>query len=414
MQNKIEVMAPVGSFESLIAAIKAKADSVYFGIEKLNMRARSANNFMLKDLKKIVSICKENKVKCYLTLNIIMYDEDLNLMKKICNRAKEENIDAVIASDISVINYANSIGLRVHCSTQLNVSNIEAVKFYSKYADTIVLARELTIKQIKSICEEIKKQNICGPDKELVKIEIFAHGALCVAIAGKCYMSLTEYNSSANRGACFQNCRRSYRVIDEETGYELNLNNKYVMSPKDLCTISFLNKIIKSGISILKIEGRGRGPEYVFTTTKVYKEAVESIYNKRYTKENIEKWAKELESVFNRGFWHGGYYLGNKLGEWSNSRGNKATKEKSFIGIVKNYFLKPEITEIILQADSLKVNDEILITGPTTGIVKTKVDNIRVNDKNSSFAEKGSLITIPIKEKVRKNDKVFILKTLKK
>lgn len=410
MKNKIEIMAPAGYYDSLIAAIKAKADSVYFGIEHLNMRANSANNFKLKDLNKVVSICKRNNVKCYLTLNTIIYNEDLSLIRKICDKAKKANIDAIIASDISVINYANSIGLRVHCSTQLNISNIDAVKFYSKFADAIVLARELTLDQIKKICKEIKKQNLKGPGGDLVKIEIFAHGALCVSIAGKCYMSLAAYNSSANRGSCFQNCRRSYRVIDEETGNELVLENKYVMSPKDLCTISFLDKIINSGVSILKIEGRSRGPEYVYTTTKVYKEAVQSYYNKSYSKEKVLVWIKELESVFNRGFWQGGYYLGNKLGEWSNYSGNKSTKEKYFLGIIENYFSKPKIAQILLNAGSININDDLLITGPTTGIVKTKVTNIVYKDKIVSNAKKGESITIPIEEKVRRNDKVFLLK----
>ncbi len=412
MENEkhVEILAPAGNFESLMAAIKAGADSVYFGAEHLNMRANSTNNFKLNDIRKIVSLCKKNNVRAYLTLNTIMYDDDLKLMKRICDKAKKEGIDAVIASDISVIEYAKSIGLTVHCSTQLNISNLDAVKFYAKYADTIVLARELDLEKIKNICDEIKKHNICGPSNKLVKIEIFAHGSLCVSIAGKCYMSLATYNSSANKGKCFQNCRRSYKVIDEETGFELELDNKYVMSPKDLCTISFLDKILDSGVNILKIEGRGKGAEYVFTTTKVYKEAVNAYYKREYTQDKIEKWTKELESVFNRGFWQGGYYLGKNLGEWTNSKGNNATKEKILIGLIKNYYNKNKVAEIFLQSDSLKLDDEVIITGPTTGLVSLRIKSIRRENQNLSNAEKNALITIPIDEKVRRNDKVFVLR----
>ncbi len=407
---KAKIMSPAGSYESLMSAIKSGADSVYFGIGHLNMRSNSSNNFSLKDLKKISLICRKNNVGSYLTLNTVMYNSDLDLMKKICRAAKKYNIDAVIASDMSVINYANSIGLNVHCSTQLNISNIEAVKFYAKFADAIVLARELDLSQIKKICKEIKRQNIKGPGGDLVKIEVFVHGSLCVSISGKCYMSLATYNSSANRGQCFQNCRRSYRVIDEETGNELKLENKYVMSPKDLCTIDFLNKILDAGVSLLKIEGRGRGPEYVYTTTKVYKEALESYYNNSYTKDKISVWKKELESVFNRGFWQGGYYLGKNLDEWSNFSGNKATKEKHFVGFVQNYFTKSRIAQILLQADNIHLNDEILIIGPTTGTVKTKISNILIENKKINNAKKGDSVTLPIEEKVRKNDKVYLLK----
>src|SRR3989338_5866440 len=315
-----EVMAPAGSYESLIAAIKAKADSIYFGVSKLNMRARSGS-FGFKDIEKVAAICMENNVKAYLALNTIMYDDDLELMRKICGKAKESKIDAIIASDIAAMEYARSIGLEVHASTQLNISNIEAVRFFSKYADVMVLARELSLRQIDDICGHIKKEKIKGPNGNLLKIELFCHGALCVSIAGKCYMSLAAYNMPANRGECLQNCRRAYRVIDEETGNELILENKYVMSPKDLCTIGFLDKIADAGVSILKIEGRARSAEYVYTVTKAYKEALESIKAGSYTKDKIKQWTKNLESVYNRGFWHGGYYLGKKLGEWSNAYG---------------------------------------------------------------------------------------------
>ena len=410
MKNSIEIMAPAGNFESLMAAIKSGANSVYFGVEQLNMRARAANNFVISDLDKIVNICKENNVKTYLTLNTILYDHDIILMRKICDDEKMSCINAVICSDIAAISYANSINLEVHISTQVNVSNLETVKFYSKFAGVIVLARELTIKQIKDICYGIKKENIMGHNGKLIEIEIFAHGALCVAISGKCYMSLAVYNSSANRGACLQNCRRSYHVTDEETGDELIIDNKYIMSPKDLCTIGFIDKIIDSGISVLKIEGRGRPPEYVYTVVKCYKEAIDSYYNKTYNQEKIDKWTKELESVFNRGFWHGGYYLGKKLGEWSGSYGSKAKKEKSFIGIVKNYFEKPKIGEFILQSGELNLGDEIIITGPTTGVIITKIESIFCEGKNIDNAIKGDSITIPINEKIRKNDKLFLVK----
>ena len=405
----IEIMAPAGSYEALQAAIKAGANSVYFGIEQLNMRARAANNFTIEDLKKIVKICEKNNIKTYLTLNTIMYDHDLKLMKKICDTAKESGVTAVICSDIAAISYSNSIGLEVHISTQTNVSNIEAVKFYAKFAEVIVLARELTIQQIKSIIEKVKKEDIRGPSRNPVQIEIFVHGALCVAISGKCYMSLAIYNSSANRGACLQNCRREYRVIDEETGDELKIDNKYIMSPKDLCTISFIDKILDTGVEVLKIEGRGRSPEYVYTTVKAYREAVDSYLDRTYTPEKIKNWIKELESVFNRGFWHGGYYLGKELGEWSGTYGSRATKEKNYIGKVKNYYNTARVGLFHLEAGEIKIGDEILITGPTTGVLQTIVKNIFIDEKEVTIANKGDLITIPIEEKIRANDKLFVM-----
>lgn len=405
----IEIMAPAGSYEALQAAIKAGANSVYFGIEQLNMRARAANNFTVEDLKKIVEICQKNNIKTYLTLNTIMYDHDLKLMKKICDTAKESGVTAVICSDIAAISYSNSIGLEVHISTQTNVSNIEAVKFYAKFAEVVVLARELTIQQIKSIIETVKKEDIRGPSGNQVQIEIFVHGALCVAISGKCYMSLAIYNSSANRGACLQNCRREYRVIDEETGDELKIDNKYIMSPKDLCTISFIDKILDTGVEVLKIEGRGRSPEYVYTTVKAYREAVDSYLDGTYTPEKIKNWIEELESVFNRGFWHGGYYLGKELGEWSGTYGSRATKEKNYIGKVKNYYNNALVGLFHLETGEIKIGDEILITGPTTGIVQTKVKEIFIDEKEVTIANKGDLITIPIGEKIRPNDKLFVM-----
>lgn len=407
--KSVEVMAPAGNYESLAAAIKAGANSIYFGVGELNMRSRSAN-FQYDDLKKVIEICNKNNVKSYLTLNTIMYDEDLEQMKKICQIAKEAGVTAVIASDISAISYTNSIGLEVHISTQANVSNLEAVKFYSKYADVIVLARELTLEKIKHICDQIKEQNIVGPKGELVKIELFAHGALCVSISGVCYVSLAQYNSSANRGACFQACRRTYRIIDEETGDELQIDNKFVMSPKDLCTIKFLDKILDTGISVLKIEGRGRSPDYVYTTVKAYRKAADAYLAGEFTEQKGEEWVKELETVFNRGFWHGGYYLGHKLGEWCGVYGSKASKEKKFVGTVKNYFQKAQVAEIYLESEGLSVGDELVITGPTTGVVKAKVENIRnAEDQDVTEAKKGANVTVPVPEKLRMNDKIYLL-----
>ena len=412
-ETDIEITAPAGSYESLMAAIESGADSVYFGIEQLNMRAKSTNNFKINDLSKIAKICKKNKVNSYLTLNTIMYDHDLKFLRLICDKAKKSGINAVIASDIAAISYANSIGLKVHISTQANISNIEAVKFYSKFADAVILARELTLKQIKNIVDEIKKQNIKGLSKELIKVEIFVHGALCVAIAGKCYMSLATYNASANRGACLQNCRRAYRVIDEETGDELKIENKYVMSPKDLCTISFIDKILESGVKILKIEGRARAPEYVSKVVRVYREAVDSYFDNSYTKDKVERWIKELESVYNRGFWQGGYYLGKKLGEWSGGYGSKANREKIFIGRATNFYKKANVGEFYLEAGGIKVGDDILITGTTTGVVELKVNSIFLNDKPVVSGNKGDKITIPIKTKIRHNDKLYVVKGVK-
>lgn len=415
MNNSIEIMAPAGSYESLMAAIHAGANSVYFGIEQLNMRARAANNFTTHDLTKIVKICRKNNVKAYLALNTVIYDHDLKLMKKICDIAKKFGLTAVILSDIAVLQYARSIGLEVHMSTQTNITNLEAVKFYAQFADVIVLARELTLKQITDICSQIKKEKITGPSGNLVQVEIFVHGALCVAISGKCYMSLAVYNASANRGACLQNCRRAYIVKDEETGEELKIENKYVMSPKDLCTIGFIDKLIEAGVSVFKIEGRGRSPEYADVTIKCYREAVESYFAGTYNREKIDSWVKRLEAVFNRGFWHGGYYLGKKLGEWSGNYGSQATTEKVYVGKVKNYFQKAKIGYIELETSGISIDQEILITGPTTGVVQQKVSSMFLDDKKITQARKGDSITLPIKEKIRPNDKVFVInKVVKK
>lgn len=412
--KKIEIMSPAGSFASLRAAVKAGANSVYFGIEQLNMRARAANNFKTTDLPEIVRICQEKNVKTYLTINTVLYDDDLELMKKIIDSAKKNKITAVIASDLAVLQYAKSIGVEVHISTQQNVSNIEAVSFFSQFADVIVLARELTLDQIKEIIDQIDERQILGPSGKLVRIELFAHGALCVSISGKCYMSLTTQNFSANRGACAQNCRRSYRVTDEATGEELALDNKYIMSPKDLCTIGFLDQIIAAGVNVLKIEGRGRSAEYVDTVTRAYREAADAVETKTYTKEKIDQWIKSLASVYNRGFWQGGYYLGKKLGEWSGEYGSQATKQNEFIGRVTNYFKKTNIGEFIIDSGVLNIGDELLITGETTGVVKFVAISIFLDDQSVSTVKKGDKITIPVPDHVRANDKLFVVQDRKK
>lgn len=410
MVKNVEIMAPVGSYESLHAAIKAGANSVYFGIEQLNMRSRSADNFTIEDLGKIVGICQEHNVRTYLALNTIMYDHDLKLMRSICDAAKKAGLSAVILADIAALQYARSIGLEVHMSTQTNISNLEAVKFYAQYADVVVLARELTIQQIKHISSEIVQQNIRGPCGNLIQIEIFVHGALCVAISGKCYMSLHTYNASANRGACLQNCRRSYRVTDEETGDELIIDNKYVMSPKDLCTIGYIDKILDAGVAVVKIEGRGRSPDYVYTVVKVYREALEAYNHGAYTPEKITAWTTELETVFNRGFWHGGYYLGKQGEEWSGAYGSKASKEKTYVGRVENYFDKTKIVQVTIESGKITVGDEILFTGTTTGVVYASAQTIMVEDQKKDSASKGTPCTFHCEEKVRKNDKVYVIK----
>lgn len=413
MQKQVEIMSPAGSFESLRAALDAGPDSVYFGVEQLNMRARAANNFSVEDLPRIVELCKKRKVRTYLTVNTILYDHDIELMRKICNAAKTAGVSAVIASDIAAISYAHSIGLEVHISTQANISNIEAVKFYAQFADVVVLARELTLKQIEKICQQIRKNKICGPSGRLVEVEIFAHGALCVAISGKCYMSLATYNSSANRGACLQNCRHSYRVIDEETGDELVIDNKYIMSPKDLCTVGFIDKILAAGINVLKLEGRGRSADYVYTVTRVYREAADAVLTGKYTKAMVENWQRDLAGVFNRGFWKGGYYLGKKLGEWSGTYGSKSSKEKVYIGKARKYFPKAHIGEFVIETGELNKGENVIITGPNTGILYAQVKSLYVDDRPSDRAVRGDIITFPVDKRVRKNDKIFIIKDRK-
>lgn len=410
MQRKrtdIDLMAPVGSYESLMAAIQAGSNSIYFGIEQLNMRARSSNNFTFDDLRKIVSICEEHNVKTYLTVNTIIYDEEMEKMHKVVDAAAENHVTAIIASDIAVMQYARCKGVEVHASTQLNISNIEAVAFFAQFCDVMVTARELSLEQVKYITEQIRQRDIRGPKGELVKIEIFCHGALCMAVSGKCYLSLHEYNHSANRGACLQACRRAYRVTDIESGDELEIDNKYIMSPKDLCTIGFVNKIIDAGVSVLKIEGRARSCEYVKTVVECYDEALNSCFDGTYDREKIDGWKKRLETVFNRGFWDG-YYMGQRLGEWSEVYGSRATKTKVYLGKVLNFFSKINVAEIKLEtAEELNVGDEILITGTTTGALQQTVDEIREDLKPVPKVVQGSLFSIKTSDVVRRGDKLY-------
>lgn len=405
MQN-VEIMAPAGSSESLQAAIDNGAGSVYFGIEQMNMRARASINFTIEDLSEIHHRCSELGVKTYLTLNTIVYNHDLSLVKRICNAAKEAGISAIIASDQAVIGYARSIGLEIHISTQLNVTNIETVKFYSLFADMMVLSRELSLRQVREICREIESEQIKGPSGELIQIEVFGHGALCMAVSGKCYLSLHTQNSSANRGACKQNCRRKYKVIDLEDGHELEIDNEYIMSPKDLCTINFLDQLVDTGISVIKLEGRGRAPEYVATVTRCYKEAVDAIENGTYTSDKVEAWMNELDKVYNRGFW-GGYYLGQELGEWTDTSGSSASQKKVYLGKGVHYFPKINIAHFKIESLELSVGDRVLVTGPSTGVVETTVASLKVEDCLVESAVKGDECTFPMDHKIRSSDKLY-------
>lgn len=404
--SQIEILAPAGSWEALMAAIKAGADAVYFGVEQLNMRARSTNNFGIKDLKKITEICSGHGIKSYLTLNTILYDHDLALMRNIVDEAKYSGVDAIIASDQAVMNYARKQQVPVHISTQSNITNIESVEFYSAFADAMVLSRELTLQQVEAITREIRRRTITGPSGEPVRIEIFAHGALCMAVSGKCYLSLHTHNASANRGACIQNCRRSYLVTDKEEGYELEIDNEYIMSAKDLCTIDFLDKIANAGVSILKIEGRGRSADYVFTVTTCYREAVVAIADGTYSPEKIIRWKQSLQTVFNRGFWDG-YYLGRRIGEWSNVDGSAATTRKIYLGRGHKYYGKSGVAEFLIEAHTLKVGDEVMITGITTGYVETVIQEIRVDDIPVESASRGSLVSFKLPDKIRPSDKLY-------
>jgi putative protease len=405
-RNEIEIMAPAGSYESLTAAIQGGADSIYFGVEQLNMRAASSNNFTLEDLGNIALICKKNSKKSYLAVNVVVYDNELPQMKQLIDEASRSGISAVIASDQSVINYAFSKGMEVHLSTQLNITNIDAIKFYSQWADVAVLARELNLDQVNYIHNAIREENIKGPNGDLMKIEMFAHGALCMAISGKCYLSLHENNKSANRGECYQTCRKSYIVRDKETGYELEIDNEYIMSPKDLCTIGFLDKLLHSGVKVLKIEGRARSPEYVRVVTSCYNEAVASIAEGSYSREKIDAWTQRLATVFNRGFWDG-YYLGRKMGEWSANYGSSATKRRIYLGKVTNYFTNIKVAEVKLENGDLRRGETILITGPTTGIIEFTVGEIRVDLNETAEAQKGEFCSIKIDDLLRRSDKVY-------
>jgi len=404
--TKFEVMAPAGSWEAMMAAIKAGADSVYFGVEQLNMRARQTNNFLVDDLPEVARVCGEAGVKSYITMNTIIYDHDISLMRRIIDQAKEAGITAVIASDLAVMNYCRKKGMEVHISTQSNVTNLETVELFSDYADVIVMARELTLKQVGDMVKAIKKNNITGPSGNLVQIEIFAHGALCMAVSGKCYLSLHSHNASANRGACIQNCRREYTVTDEE-GIELKIDNEYIMSAKDLCTIDFLDKILEAGVQVLKIEGRGRAADYVYTTTQCYREAVDAFEEGTYTQEKIEVWREKLSSVYNRGFWDG-YYLGRKMGEWSNVHGSVATTKKIYIGKGVKYFEKIGVGEFLMESHDINIGDKLIVTGPTTGLIETTVEEIRLGSGDLvQQAVKGNTISLQIGEKIRASDKLY-------
>lgn len=407
MGKKIEIMAPAGNFECLMAAIQGGADSIYFGVGNLNMRSHSANNFNPEDIEKIVSICNEHGVRSYLTLNIVLYNDDIEPMKVALEAAKRAGITAVIASDMAAISYARSIGLEVHISTQLNVSNYEALKFYAQFADVVVLARELSIPQVKTISEKIISEGIKGPAGEPVQIEMFCHGALCMAVSGKCYLSLHEYNASANRGSCYQLCRRGYEVTDLETGESLHIDNKYIMSPKDLCTIEFMDKMIDAGVSVFKIEGRARSAEYVRKVTSAYRRAADAVMADSFTPELAASLKEELGEVFNRGFWDG-YYQGARLGEWSTVYGNKATRKKTYIGKITNYFSNIGVAEVLVETGELKVGSNILIIGPSTGVIELKVPEIRVDLNPSDKASKGEYCSIPVGEKLRRSDKVYL------
>ena len=403
-----EIMAPVGSPESLAAAIQAGADSIYFGIEKLNMRAHSASTFTIDDLKEMAQTCNAHGIKSYLTVNTIIYGEDIPLMHEIIDAAKEAGISAVIASDVAVMTYCNKVEQEVHLSTQLNISNIEALRFYAQFADVVVLARELKMDQVAEIYRQVEAEHICGPSGEQIRIEMFCHGALCMAISGKCYMSLHAANRSANRGECIQICRRSYTATDNETGYQLDIDNKYIMSPKDLKTVRFIDKMMNAGVRVFKIEGRARGPEYVYTVVKCYKEAIQAVLDGTFTDEKKDQWDERLATVFNRGFWDG-YYQGQLMGEWNKNYGSNATERKVYIGKGVKYFSKLGVAEFTVEANTFKVGDKMLITGPTTGVMYVTAEEIHGDNGPVELAEQGTRVSIAVPSKVRPSDKLFKL-----
>lgn len=406
-RKEIEIMAPAGSFDNLWTAIRAGANSIYFGAPHLNMRSRSSANFSMEDLEEIVRICKQHGVKAYLTLNVVMYDEDLPLMREIVDRAKAVGVDAVIASDIAAIDYAYSQGVEIHISTQLNVSNYQGVKYFARYADVIVLARELNLDQVKAIHQSILRDQLKGPKGELVRIEMFCHGALCMAVSGKCYLSLHNYGHSANRGTCLQGCRRSYLVKDKESEDELEIDQEYIMSPKDLCTIGFVDRMLESGVRVFKIEGRARSAEYVHYVVQAYDQAIESVLTGTYSREKIDAWTEQLSQVFNRGFWNG-YYLGQRLGEWSEAYGSVAKRKKIYIGKVTNYFAKIKVAEISVEASPLRADDRVLIIGPTTGFMEIPLTELRDVQGNSVDQLEKAVGSIPVPDRVRRADKVFV------
>lgn len=406
MNEEYEIMAPVGSRESLAAALKAGANSIYFGIESLNMRAHSANHFTIDDLHEIAQITAEHGVKSYLTVNTIIYGEDLTLMRKICDAAKEAKISAIIASDVSVLSYCHQIGQELHLSTQLNITNIESLKFYAQFADVVVLARELNLEQVADIHRQIVEQNICGPSGKQIRIEMFCHGALCMAVSGKCYLSLDNLNHSANRGACMQVCRRGYTVKDRETGVELDVDNQYIMSPKDLNTIGFIDKMMEAGVRVFKIEGRARPAEYVLQVASCYREAINAVLDGIYSKEKVDEWNKRLSTVFNRGFWDG-YYLGQRMGEWNNRYGSMATEKKAYVGKGVKYFSKLGVAEFKLEAGEIRKGDKLLVTGPTTGALYFTAEEIRYDLDPVEVGEKGRNVSLPVPEKVRPSDKLY-------
>ena len=405
-KQTIELLSPAGSFDSLQAAINAGANAIYFGVEQLNMRTRSAGTFTIEDIKEVSKICKAADIKSYITLNTVMYEHDMQLLKMILQEVKHRGIDAVIAADFAVIEYCNQMQIPLHISTQANVSNIEAVQFFSKFADVIVLARELTLKQVQHITSEIKRKQIKGPSGELIKIELFVHGALCMAVSGKCYMSLHTQNASANRGACVQNCRRPYIVKDAESGEELMIDNEYIMSPKDLCTIDILDQVIEAGVDVLKIEGRTKGADYVQVVTQCYREAVTAIEEGTFTQEKVAAWKTEMEKVYNRGFWEG-YYLGRKLGEWTPQPCSAATEKKVYIGKGTKYYPKIGVGEFIIESGAVNAGDILLVTGPKCGMVKEKMETLVVNGKKNKAAKKGDLVTFPFETKVTASDKLY-------
>lgn len=407
MGRKLEIMAPAGNFEALTAAVQGGADSVYFGVENLNMRSHSANNFTLADLPKITEYCRENGVKTYLTLNIIVYDEEIEKVHATLDAAMAAGISAVIASDIAVISYARQIGMEVHISTQLNVSNYEALRFYAQYADVVVLARELNMDQVKAISTRIAQENLCGPSGRPVEIEMFCHGALCMAYSGKCYLSLAENGHSANRGSCMQICRRGYRVTDLETGREMDLENKYIMSPKDLCTVEFIDKMADAGVNVFKIEGRARSAEYVKKVVSVYRKAADAVEQGTFTRDFGTSLKDELLEVFNRGFWDG-YYLGARLGEWSKVYGSSATKKKVYAAKIQNYFSNIGVAEVLVEAAPLEVGQHILIIGPTSGVIEQDIEELRLDYKSAQRVEQGWTCSIPVKGRVRRADKIYI------